>query len=389
MKPGYSPELTALLAVCTTDLSEERKSALVHLLTQPIFDYDRLYTLADRHRLTGFLYRALQQVANVPPEFLTRLRQVCQLTATDNLLKLHEYRQVASLLTSQGIDHIAYKGVYVAANHYPDSSLRPCGDIDILVETTTLADTITLLQAHQYQLNDKHSRYWQQGERSLLTDLYEVSLFKPFFGNHFDIDLHWEIVCFNRHYAAFRLRDLLAEPDHAVEWQIVLLVTHHGVTNIWQHIFYANDLYFLMAGQPIDWPWLLAKLRSYGLEQVFLAGMYWCRQIWGLPLPFAIESEVTTAHISKLATEYEKTWETDHPVALSSLILKQFVLFTKAQTRFGKLLKICFTFVTSRVFRASTFRIGKRLLFIPKELGIITVFVRALRSVYRFLPFAR
>ncbi|MEI7584888.1 MAG: hypothetical protein WCJ44_19575, partial [Runella sp.] len=53
----------------------------------------------------------------------------------------------------------------------------------------------------------------------------------------------------------------------------------------------------------------------------------------------------------------------------------------------GKLVKIYFTFFTSRVFRASTFRFGEHLLYIPQELGLITIFIRATRSIYNFLLF--
>jgi len=386
MKADFSPELTLLLMACTEDISTERKSQLIHFLAQHQLDWERLHMLANRHRLAPFLYRTLQHIPGISEAFLTTLRNDCQLSATDNLLKLREYHQVANLLSDQAIDHIAYKGVHLAENGYPDPGLRICGDIDILVGTEDALSTIRLLQARQYHLNKKHTLYWEHSDRSLLNDLYEVSLFKPFFANYFDIDLHWAVVCFNKHYKSFRLSDFLSQPTFSTELQVVLLVTHHGVTNIWQHVYYVNDLYFLLKDKDVDWTWLCGKLRRYGLEKVFLVGLYSCQQIWNLPLPPSIQALVTTNGIRALASTYQKSWEADQSLELSSLVLKQLTLFAKAQTQFGKLVKIYFTFFTSRVFRASTFKLGGRMLYIPKELGFITILIRSIRSFYRLLP---
>lgn len=381
-----SPELTLLLMACTVSSSTERKSQLIHFLAQHQLNWERLYALANRHRLTPFLYRTLQPIPGISEDLLATLRNDCQLSATDNLLKLHEYHQVASLLSEKAIDHIAYKGVHLAENGYPDPGLRICGDIDILVGTEDAPTAIRLLQARQYHLNKKHTLYWEHSKRSLLNDLYEVSLFKPFFANYFDIDLHWAVVCFNKHYKSFRLSDFRAQPTFSVELQVVLLVTHHGVTNIWQHIYYVNDLYFLLKDKDLNWTWLCEKLRQHGLENVFLVGLHWCQQIWNLPLPPSIQALVETNSVRALASAYEKNWEAAQSLELSSLVLKQLTFFANAQTQFGKLMKIYFTFFTSRIFRASTFKIGGRMLYIPKELGLITILIRSVRSFYRFLP---
>ncbi|GAB3506414.1 hypothetical protein GCM10027341_39430 [Spirosoma knui] len=385
MDSGHSIELTVLLNACTLELSDERRLALGQLITQPNLDLNRVQALADRHRLAPFLYRTLQQIPQTPEPFLTSLRTTCQRLATDNLLKLHEYHQVARLLTEHGIDHIAYKGVHLAQTYYPDSSLRISGDIDILVATEDAINAIRLLQENQYQLNEKHTLYWEHSAQGLIDDLYEVSLFKPFFTNHFDIDLHWDILFFNRDYASFRLPDFRAEPTRQPEWEVVLLLTHHGVTNLWQHVYYVNDLYFLLANQSIDWTWLLKKLSQYGLERVFLVGLHWCQQIWDLSLPEPVRSQVNTEAIRSLARMYETNWDATQSVKGSDLVLKQFTYFVKAQTQVSKLVRIYFTSLTSRVFRASTFRVGKRMIYIPKEWGLVTILLRAARSVYRLI----
>ncbi|CCH54015.1 hypothetical protein BN8_03153 [Fibrisoma limi BUZ 3] len=385
MEPGNSLELTLLLSSCTLNPTPERTGELTNLLKQDV-DWSRLSLLADRHRVTPFLYRAFQELPGIPKPFLNDLHKVCQILATDNMIKLHEYRQVATLLANNKIDHIAYKGIDLAANHYPSSALRICGDIDILVNEVDAGKAIKLLQEHHYKLSPKHLRYWQQGERSLLTDLYEVSLFKPVLGNHIDIDLHWTIVCFNKDFNAFRLSDFRTEHTHQTELELILLVMHHGVFNIWQRIYYVNDLYFLLQNKVVDWPWLLHRLRAYGLEKTFLVGLLWCRQLWNIQLPTSVLESIEQPSLTTLARNYEKNWESINDIEFSDLVFNQLKFFLKSQSDPKKIVKIIYTFLTSRLFRASTFVVGKRLFFIPKELGFVTIFLRALRSLYRFYP---
>ncbi|GAB4015810.1 nucleotidyltransferase domain-containing protein [Spirosoma koreense] len=386
MKADRSPEIVLLLMACTVELTTDRQVQLTQFLEQRPIDWDRLYALANRHRVSPFLYRTLQRMPNLPQPFLNTLQNDCRLIATDNLLKLHHYRELSQLLTSKGIDHISLKGIYLASTAYPDSGLRSVGDLDILVKEKDALPTIHLLQSVGYQMNQRHASYQHEDERSMLTDLSEISLFKPFFNtSHFDIDLHWGVVCFNKDYKVFELGEIARQPELAIEWQVILLTTHHGVTNIWQHIYYINDLYFLIRNKSIDWAWLMPELSRYGLETTFLAGMHWCQEIWQLPIPPAIQ-DLISAKVLRLVDAYEKNWEALLPVASSQLIIDQVSFFAKAQTQPRKRLKMGVTFFSSRVLRASTFKVGRRLVYIPKELGFITVFVRALRSLSRFLP---
>ncbi|SOD78632.1 nucleotidyltransferase domain-containing protein [Spirosoma fluviale] len=390
MVVSFSPEVKLLLMACSVSLSPEKQNRLTDFLGQHAVNWDRVYTLAVRHRLTPFLYRSLYQIPAVPASFIRTLQEECRTAATDNLLKLHHYHQLAALLTENNIDHLPLKGVYLAEHFYPDSSLRISGDIDILVRRDDGFRAIRLLQANDYELNNQQRLHWQQGEEVILDDLHEVSLFKPFFNNsHFDIDLHWQILCFNRHYARFDLNYVRAQPNVSAEREIVLLIVHHGVNNVWQQLYYINDLYFSLHNRDINWNWLLEELRRYGIEEVFLAGLYWCVHIWELPLPKAVESLVNSSRLRSLADRYAENWEADEPSKYSKLIVKQATLLLNAQTRIGKQLTVCGTFLSSRIFRYSIFKVGNRFVYVPKELGLITLFVRAGQSLTRFLPTRR
>ncbi|WP_420149625.1 nucleotidyltransferase family protein [Spirosoma sp.] len=382
MDVGRSPEINVLLTACTEILSSDKQHRLGQYITERTFSWDKLHTLALRHRIAPFLYRTLQQIPDVPEAFLAKLQSDCRMIATDNMLKLHEYDRLTNVLADQGIQHIGLKGIYLAKNSYPNSNLRSIGDFDLLIARNDLLKTIRLLEENQYQLGEAYKHYLRYKEQTILADLHEVSLFKPFFAtSYFNIDLHWEIECFNKHYSTLHLEDVLSEPEFITENQLLLTIIHHGVINIWQHIGYINDLYFLLKDKAIDWTYLMQKLRYYGIETVFFVGLFWCRQMWSLSLPANVQEMVNKSRVSSLADAYEKNWETNESVLETSPGLKQIVFFANSQTELAKKLRIYRTYVSSFVFRASTLSIGKRLIYIPKELGFITVFTRAIRSV--------
>ena len=382
---NWPVEITVLLMACTLDASTEKQAQVSQFVTQHPPDWNRLFQLATRHRLTPFLYRTLRNLSVVPEPFLTNLQQDCRIIATDNLLKLHQYHLVSTLLTENGIDHLSLKGIRLAQRSYPDSSLRSSGDMDVLVSEEDVSKTVQLLQAHDYQLNPQHEVHWQQARQTIFTDLYEVSLTKPFFnGSHFDLDLHWQIVGFNKHYASFDLAYVRSEPTFTTEREVVLLVLHHGVTNIWQQLYYINDLYFLLTEKPLDWPSLMQEFRKFGLEGVFLAGLYWCRHIWNLEVPTFVQALVDSAETASLAKTYAENWNTEQPYEVSQLIARQLFFFLKSQTQVSNQLKIGRTFLSSRLFRYSLFKVGNRLLYVPPEAGILTILIRAFQSLLRF-----
>ncbi|WP_080058855.1 nucleotidyltransferase domain-containing protein [Spirosoma aerolatum] len=387
MHTYQSPEITVLCMACELYANEEKKAELSHFLSKNSIDWPLLYQLADRHRLKPFLFQALQKSSGCSTGFLTSLQDDCREAATDNLLKLHHYHSVDKLLTENGIDHIALKGIYLAENCYPDSSLRSTGDIDLLINKDDVFKTTQLFQQHGYQLNKKHTIHWQHKKETVLSDLFEVSLFKPFFGNNaFEIDLHWRILGFNIYYILFDLSFIRSNPEISNERIIVLLVAHHGVLNVWQRIYFINDLYFLLKSKPVNWDRLLNELDSFGFKEAFLAGLYWCRTIWGLTLPPPIESLIKSRHVQSMAAAYAKSWKNRQEDEKSYLIVKQFLLFFKSQMNLNGKLKVLFSFIKSRIFRYSLFKVRNTYIYLPKEFGFITVFIRAYQSLLRFLP---
>lgn len=382
MNPAPSPELNFLLTACSP-VSEAGHERQADLLATGALDGPRLFRLAERHRVTPFLLQALREQSLAPPEWVARLRTAGQGAAVDGLLKLREYDRLAGALTRHGVPHRPLKGVFLAKTAYPDSSLRPIGDLDVLIDAADLGKTIELLETLGYRFDPRHALLLRQNPAGTLADLNEVSLFNAFAnGSAFNVDLHWEVLGLNKSFPPFTLTDLRAHPDRATEFDLLLLLAHHGLRKTWQRLGYVNDLFFFLQKNTPDWPWLRAECRRRGLEVILGAGLYWCHRR-GLPLPEHVADLLASARVQTLATAYEADWERTEDLDGTRLVWQQTRRFAQAQPRFSQRVRAYATAVGSRIFRVGTVRLGGREVFVPKPLGFVLIAVRGVRRLVR------
>jgi len=97
-------------------------------------DWERFCFFADYHRLSALVCCRLQPCPDsVPSEVLARLQRSARSTAQQNLRLAGELIRILQRLAAEGIRAIPYKGPALSQLLYGDLSLRPSGDLDILV----------------------------------------------------------------------------------------------------------------------------------------------------------------------------------------------------------------------------------------------------------------
>jgi hypothetical protein len=115
--------------------------------------WEEMLELALRHGVAPLLHRALQSkgvLADAPEHVRTRLPQERRATALLNLRKYGEFRRIAQALRERNIPLIALKGLHLAERVYPDISLRPMSDLDILVPRLDVEKTIETVRSIEY-----------------------------------------------------------------------------------------------------------------------------------------------------------------------------------------------------------------------------------------------
>ena len=127
-----------LLLYCLSNKTDWTESRL-HRISMS--DWDHVIQLAIRHDIAPLLYYRLKKfdrIADVPPTFIQRLQEIYFYNAARNMRLYSDFSEVCNVLTGQGIEVIALKGLHLAEMVYGDVALRQMRDMDLLVRRQDL-----------------------------------------------------------------------------------------------------------------------------------------------------------------------------------------------------------------------------------------------------------
>lgn len=115
--------------------------------------WQAILELARPHGVTPLLHRALRAkglLAELPDGMQASLEDDRRVSALANLRNYGEFKRIAAGLARCGIRVIALKGLHLAELAYRDISLRPMGDMDILVPRAQLNEALAVLRRMDY-----------------------------------------------------------------------------------------------------------------------------------------------------------------------------------------------------------------------------------------------
>ena len=151
--------------------------------------WDDVVELALSHGVAPLLQERLRAAgmrSRLPPALATALDREREATALANLRKLGEFRRLAVDCARQRIPLIPLKGLHLAELVYPDPSLRPMADMDVLVPRDRVADALRVLRAAGYGADiDADSVH------ALLPERCNVGVAHEAHGT--SIELHWAL----------------------------------------------------------------------------------------------------------------------------------------------------------------------------------------------------
>ncbi len=180
-----------------------------------------------------------------------------------------------------GIPAIALKGPALAAALYPDPALRPCSDLDFLVQPDHLDDALRMLAALGYRA----APHFVGLSATVLQKIdCEVRLRGP----HIDVDLQWGIAP-PGHILSFDAAILWREQRNdggfvALSSEATLLfLCAHGAKHAWSRLIWLADLARLIR-TPIDWRGALALAAEARCEPALLVGMALVKDLLDAPV---------------------------------------------------------------------------------------------------------
>ena len=162
---------------------EEWRSLRAHLVLDDIWD-------VETHRLLPLVYRRLVQLGVEDPE-LARLKGLHRRAWYENQLNLSRLAPLLTRLREAGIPAMVIKGVPLALRFYGDLGSRPMNDVDVLVRTDRMADTLRLLDRDGWlPYRDTQGRSEPLTSGFSLISEHSRIVTAP---DGFYVDLHWHL----------------------------------------------------------------------------------------------------------------------------------------------------------------------------------------------------
>lgn len=259
-------------------------------------DWDRLLSLAARHRVHPHIWRALRNCPHVPAPVRQHLEGRCHDVARRNLLLTGKLLRILDRLESHGIRAVAYKGPALAQHVYGEISQREFDDLDILLLLRDAMRAVNILRHEGLEADEQIP--------AAATERY-LRLEREFHLSSDDgaaVELHWA-VC-PRYFALdlpveslldrSQCGELLGRPVRRLSWPDLLQVLCvHGALHCWSRLEWVCAVDRLVRLEhDLDWPATLAGGQRSGAGRMLLLGLALANRLLDTPLPARVASAI-------------------------------------------------------------------------------------------------
>ena len=257
-------------------------------LAENISDWDSVIALAEEHRVLPMLFSQLGSLGVALPDAVQqRLQSEYQRNVFHSLANAAELIAVLHTFEREEIQAMPFKGPVLAASAYRDLSLRPAGDLDILIHRRDLKRSATLLQERGYVLqtpvrddgnpilSDYYEYHFEREADGMILELrWRLELTQPRFRRNLGMDWIWPQ----------RRSTMLAGaevPDMSAETTLLVLCMH-GCKHVWSRLIWICDVAQLISSSPeLDWQETIREAKQQGLWRALALGVLLAQRVAG------------------------------------------------------------------------------------------------------------
>lgn len=270
----------------------------------PQVDWHRLLMLAEAHGVLGQLTACLNNGSGsalaAPPEIKESLLERRRAQNFVTLRLTAELFRLLELFGKQGISALVIKGPSLAAQAYPDPSVRNYGDLDLLVQQHEIRRATELMIASGYEaavsLNAIDAgkipgQYlFSKPDSQLVVELHN-DLTLRYFPRPLPIEE------FFRRQVRVRI-DSREVPAPCVEDELVLICVH-GAKHFWERLNWIADVAGLLAQQTdIDWERAASTARMVESEHLLHTGLRLAVDVQHAELPEKITARALADNVA-------------------------------------------------------------------------------------------
>jgi Uncharacterised nucleotidyltransferase len=281
-------------------------------LAGDVRDWDSLLKVAREHGVLPMLFLRLADLdLAVPPAAQEYLRAEYHRNVFHSLANAAELIAVLEAFGHEQIPAMPYKGVVLGASVYGDLTIRPAGDLDLLIQHQHLARATALLLERGYQLTSPlhadgtlvypgNCEYgFERPSDGMVIEL-RWRLTEPRFRRNLGIDWVWS----RRRVAMLVGAEV---PDLSPETALLNL-SMHGSKHTWSRAIWICDVAQLLAASPgLDWKEVTQESKRLGLWRTLALGVLLANRVVGASIPQAVlrrfESDATASSLAKHVQE--------------------------------------------------------------------------------------
>jgi hypothetical protein len=294
-----------LLLCCARTRTNPEMSQRIRDAAQKEIDWVQLFRLALCHGMLPLLYWNLHRICPdiVPNDVLEPLRVRHAAGAAEGRLLAGELVGILSLLDSQGIPAVPYKGPALAVRLYGDLSLRGYGDLDIVIcERDALRARRLLIHrgyAPALQLDSSELNQY-------LRENHEMQFCRA--DGKVRLDLHWRYTNRSACVAGDPERFLQHLETISIAGEVVqslrletylLVLSMHAAKHKWGQLKLICDIAEILAVPDLDWPYVLHEADDLGIKRALGTGLLLAQGLLGAAVPPKLAQELKIDRTAK------------------------------------------------------------------------------------------
>lgn len=262
-------------------------------------DWQFIVSMATAHKVQYLFYRGLvgacPEVIDCPA--LRKLEERYHYNLACSYRTVKQLDEIVSLLEAGGIRAMPFKGVALSELAYRDISLRPIGDMDILVDERLAFLAITLLVNEGFrpeiELNEAQFKAFAKKKNSLL--LHHGA-------RYLSVDLHWEM---SGHYSPLALgSDWIGDDLEMISMEgmeaktssvekLLVYLCLHGTRDRWKDLESLASIAGLVYGCPdMDWGKVINVADRLKCRRMILLGLSMAHILFELRIPANILADL-------------------------------------------------------------------------------------------------
>ena len=293
--PSQNEREIRLLLLCAGRSLGRETAEQIKSLSNADIDWRYLLKIASLHKLQFLLYQSLKNVCpeSVPDGILKQLETRYLRNVAYSLRITRQLFEIIDFLDDHGIQAMPFKGPVLSELAYGDLTLRPIGDLDLLVDRQNAFKSVGLFidQGFRTELDLDHKQF-----RAYAAKKNSVAMYDP--DSDLTLDLHWEMsgnYSFEPLVLGRMKQDLFrmamagkAVPQPRVETLLVYLCLH-GTRDCWKDMESVSSIAGLIAGHD-NWDWTRVDRMANRMrcKRMVLLGLVLARDLFDTKLPATI-----------------------------------------------------------------------------------------------------